>query len=87
MYDDYLQLLPEYRGCGDLQGVQIQRAIFGVVPNWHAQPLAPVTSRLLHIGDAAGNRSALSFAGQPLLTSFLYFPSAALQEAHMEDVF
>lgn len=26
-------------------------------------PLKPVTSRLLHVGDSAGNRSALSFAG------------------------
>ena len=63
MYGDYLQLLPQYRGCADLQGVTIERAVFGFVPNWHDQPLAPCTSRLLQIGDAAGNRSALSFAG------------------------
>lgn len=63
MYDDYLRLLPQYRGVKDLEGVQVQRAVFGFVPNWHDQPLAPLTSRLLQVGDAAGNRSALSFAG------------------------
>ena len=63
MFDDYLQQLPQYRGCVNLEGVRMQRAVFGFVPNWHDQPLAPITSRLLHVGDAAGNRSALSFAG------------------------
>lgn len=63
MYEDYLRLLPQYRGCQDLGPMQIQRAVFGYVPNWHDQPLSPLTSRLLQVGDAAGNRSALSFAG------------------------
>ena len=31
--------------------------------SWIDSPLKPCTSRLLHIGDSAGNRSALSFAG------------------------
>ena len=64
MFSDYLELLPQYRGVPDLRGVRCLRPFFGFVPNWHDSPLAPVTSRLLHIGDAAGNRSALSFAGQ-----------------------
>lgn len=62
-YSEYLRLLPQYRECRDLAGVQLQRAFFGFVPNWIDSPLEPCTSRLLHIGDSAGNRSALSFAG------------------------
>ena len=63
MYGEYLQLLPQYRGCEDLEGVSIKRAFFGFVPNWEASPLKACTSRLVHVGDASGNRSALSFAG------------------------
>ena len=63
MYAEYLRLLPEYRGCNNLEGVSIKRAFFGFVPNWEASPLKACTSRLVHVGDASGNRSALSFAG------------------------
>ena len=80
MYGDYLRLLPQYRGCADLHDVQIQRAVFGFVPNWHDQPLAPLTSRLLHIGDAAGNRSALSFAGA---LARLLSPAPSPQAVHV----
>jgi hypothetical protein len=65
-YSDYLALLPKYRGIADLQGVTCVRPVFGFVPNWHDCPLQPITARLLHVGDAAGNRSALSFAGDML---------------------
>ena len=64
MFEDYVEQLPHYRGCSpDFQGVRFRRAQFGVVPNWHHSPPRPATSRLLHVGDSAGNRSALSFAG------------------------
>ena len=63
MFQDYLDLLPEYRGVPDLDALQVQRAFFGFVPNWHDSPIRPVASRILPVGDAAGNRSALSFAG------------------------
>ncbi len=66
MFADYVHHLPEYRGFGpDFEGVRFNRAQFGVVPNWNASPPRPATSRLLHVGDSAGNRSALSFAGEP----------------------
>ena len=65
MYADYVEHLPRYRGCDpDYKGVQLNRAQFGVVPNWNASPPRPATSRLVHVGDSAGNRSALSFAGE-----------------------
>ena len=64
VYADYLSDLPRYRGISDLDGVSCVRPFFGFVPNWHDTPLKPITSRLLHIGDSAGNRSALSFAGR-----------------------
>ncbi|KAK9856812.1 hypothetical protein WJX84_011164 [Apatococcus fuscideae] len=63
MFQDYLDLLPEYRGVPHLDAMQMQRAFFGFVPNWHDSPIRPAASRILPIGDAAGNRSALSFAG------------------------
>ena len=63
MYGDYLELLPRYCGVPDLAGVTCVRPMHGFVPNWH-EPLQPLTARLLHVGDAAGNRSALSFAGE-----------------------
>ncbi|KAL3150418.1 hypothetical protein ABBQ32_000255 [Trebouxia sp. C0010 RCD-2024] len=63
MFAEYLRLLPEYRSCENLDGVSMKRAFFGFVPNWEDSPLKACTSRLVHIGDASGNRSALSFAG------------------------
>ena len=66
VYADYLKELPRYRGIPDLAGVSCVRPFFGFVPNWNDTPLKPMTSRLLHVGDSAGNRSALSFAGRIL---------------------
>lgn len=63
MFAEYLRLLPEYRSCNNLDGVSIKRAFFGFVPNWEDSPLKACTARLVHVGDASGNRSALSFAG------------------------
>ncbi len=70
VYADYLTNLPRYRDIPDLSGISCIRPFFGFVPNWHDTPLKPITSRLLHIGDSAGNRSALSFAGKSL--SFIW---------------
>lgn len=63
IFAEYIRLLPEYRSCKDLEGASIKRAFFGFVPKWEDSPLKPCTARLVHIGDASGNRSALSFAG------------------------
>lgn len=63
VYEDYLQLLPQYQEIDSLEDVTCIRPFFGFVPNWIDSPLQPITSRLLHIGDSAGNRSQLSFAG------------------------
>ena len=64
VYGDYLQLLPQYQEIDSLEDVTCIRPFFGFVPNWIDSPLQPITSRLLHIGDSAGNRSQLSFAGE-----------------------
>ena len=69
VYEDYLQLLPQYQEIDSLEDVTCIRPFFGFVPNWIDSPLQPITSRLLHIGDSAGNRSQLSFAGQCSLSS------------------
>ncbi len=39
-------------------------------------PLQPVTARLIHVGDSAGNRSALSFAGAGRAQTWPYFFSS-----------
>ena len=89
MFQDYLDLLPQYQGVDSLAGVTCVRPFFGFVPNWIDSPLRPITSRLLHIGDAAGNRSQLSFAGESAcshLSGSLSDPflcSLHLQSAHM----
>ena len=67
VYEDYLQLLPQYQEIDNLEDVTCIRPFFGFVPNWIDSPLQPITSRLLHIGDSAGNRSQLSFAGECFL--------------------
>lgn len=64
MFQDYLDLLPEYQDISSLEAMTCVRPFFGFVPNWIDSPLQPVTSRLLHFGDSAGNRSQLSFAGE-----------------------
>lgn len=65
VFQDYLDLLPQYQEIDSLEGVTCLRPFFGFVPNWIESPLKPITSRLLHVGDSAGNRSQLSFAGEP----------------------
>ena len=78
MYGDYLELLPQYCGVAGLRGVSCVRPMHGFVPNWH-DPLRPLTARLLHVGDAAGNRSALSFAGRaPCGARTVLFPVPVL---------
>lgn len=64
VFQDYLDLLPEYQELSSLDGLTCVRPFFGFVPNWIDSPLQPITSRLLHFGDSAGNRSQLSFAGE-----------------------
>lgn len=82
MFADYVQHLPQYRGCSsDFEGVRLNRAQFGVVPNWNASPPRPATARLVHVGDSAGNRSALSFAGFGSMSRHLGRLSRGLQEA------
>jgi hypothetical protein len=41
-------------------------------------PLQPVTARLIHVGDSAGNRSALSFAGAGRARAWPWFFSSFL---------
>ena len=78
MFQDYLDLLPQYQGLDSLAGVTCVRPFFGFVPNWIDSPLRPITSRLLHIGDAAGNRSQLSFAGESARSHLSDFPFGPL---------
>lgn len=61
LFDDYLQLLPEYQNV-ELNHLQIQRALFGFFPAYR-QPLRLPWSRILPVGDSSGTQSPVSFGG------------------------
>lgn len=62
LFEDYLQLLPEYQGVA-LDQIQIQRALFGFFPCYQHSPLKTPWSRILPVGDSSGSQSPLSFGG------------------------
>lgn len=62
LFEDYLQLLPEYQGV-TLDQIQIQRALFGFFPCYRQSPLKTPWSRILPVGDSSGSQSPLSFGG------------------------
>lgn len=75
VFQDYLDLLPQYQEVSTLEGLTCIRPFFGFVPNWIDSPLQPITSRLVHFGDSAGNRSQLSFAGDHAVKMHTCMPS------------
>ena len=62
MLDAYWERLPGYQGPS-MDDVDVRRVLFGVFPSHRASPLAPSWDRVLHVGDAAGVASPLSFGG------------------------
>lgn len=62
LFEDYLQLLPEYQNVA-IDQLQFQRALFGFFPCYRQSPLQPAWNRILPIGDSSGSQSPLSFGG------------------------
>lgn len=62
----YFRRLPAYAGvtaAEELEHVTLRRALFGFFPCHRDAPLVARVPRLLHIADAGGNKSAVSFGG------------------------
>eukprot|EP00898_Chlorokybus_atmophyticus_P002864 jgi/Chlat1/3579/Chrsp234S03597 len=86
MFEDYLRLLPEYQGLHGLEEVTVKRALFGFFPCFREQsPLRAIVPRLLHVGDASGNRSALSFGGFMAMVRHLQRLTEGIDEALQAD--
>ena len=62
MFNDYLQLLPEYQKVS-LNQLDFQRALFGFFPCYKDSPLQYGWDRTLAVGDSSGSQSPLSFGG------------------------
>ncbi|MDC0833905.1 flavin-dependent dehydrogenase [Leptolyngbya valderiana BDU 20041] len=65
MYEDFFQILPEYRRC-DMEQLQWRKATFGYIPGHFSQGSRDrqvAWDRLVAIGDAASLQSPLIFTG------------------------
>ena len=80
MLEDYWKLMPEYQHVR-LDDLIPQRILFGIFPTYRQSPLAPISDRILQIGDASGVQSPLSFGGFGALMRHLPRLKAALLEA------
>lgn len=65
MYEDFFQILPEYRRC-DLEALEWKKATFGYIPGRFDRGERTQSldyDRVLTLGDAAAMQSPLSFTG------------------------
>eukprot|EP00210_Caulerpa_lentillifera_P006796 g6495.t1 len=62
MFEDYWTLMPKYQNVV-LEELEILRAMFGFFPTYKDSPLASSFDRIIHVGDAGGLQSPLSFGG------------------------
>ncbi len=84
LFEDYFQLLPQYQGVS-LDQLQIQRALFGILPSYRHSPLQLPWDRLLAIGDSSGNQSPLSFGGFGALLRHLERLDQGIDDALRQD--
>ncbi|KAF6259744.1 hypothetical protein COO60DRAFT_1700692 [Scenedesmus sp. NREL 46B-D3] len=75
----YAAQLPTYLGVPP-GSLRVERGVFGVVPCYSSR-VPPLVDRLLPVGDAAANRSALSLAGFCALLRHLPRLTAGILEA------
>jgi len=85
LFEDYLQLLPQYQGVG-IDRLQFQRALFGFFPCYRQSPLKPAWNRILPIGDSSGNQSPLSFGGFGAMIRHLKRLICGIDAALAEDL-
>jgi lycopene cyclase CruP len=62
LFEDYLQLLPDYQGTA-LEALQIERSLFGLFPAFQSGGIGSRFERILAVGDSSGSQSPLSFGG------------------------
>ncbi|MGA1264918.1 MAG: FAD-dependent oxidoreductase [Prochlorothrix sp.] len=84
LFEDYFRLLPQYQGV-NLDQLQIQRALFGILPSYRHSPLQLPWDRLLAIGDSSGNQSPLSFGGFGALLRHLERLDQGIDDALSQD--
>ncbi|OLP20186.1 FAD-dependent oxidoreductase [Leptolyngbya sp. 'hensonii'] len=85
LYEDYLQLLPEYQGVA-LDQLQFRRALFGCFPCYRQSPLRSAWNRILHVGDSSGNQSPLSFGGFGAMVRHLQRLTEGVDDALKQDL-
>ncbi|MGA0198104.1 MAG: FAD-dependent oxidoreductase [Prochlorotrichaceae cyanobacterium] len=84
LMQQYWQLLPEYQEV-DLEQLQIQRVLFGLLPAYRQSPLVPGWDRIFQVGDSSGLQSPLSFGGFGALLRHLSRLSQTLHSALKGD--
>jgi lycopene cyclase CruP len=82
--DTFFESFPEATG-DSLATVDIQRVLFGAFPQRHVSPLPPAIDRVLHVGDAAGAASPLSFGGFGAMLRALPRTAAGVSTALARD--
>jgi len=81
---DYFHLLPDYQNI-DLDQLQWQRFLFGLLPAYRSSPLQPAWDRILQVGDSSGAQSPLSFGGFGAMLRHLDRLTQALETALKVD--
>lgn len=61
-FEDYWRLMPLYQDV-QLEDLTLYRALFGFFPTYRDSPMVPQFDRIVHVGDAGGLQSPLSFGG------------------------
>ena len=86
-FEDYWTLLEQYQGIdAEGPGFEALRALFAFFPTFRNSPLPSQWDRVLHLGDASGIQSPLSFGGFGALTRHLDRISLAVGEALEHDL-
>lgn len=62
LFEDYWTLMPKYQNV-ELEDLEVLRALFGFFPTYKDSPLRSSFDRIIHVGDAGGLQSPLSFGG------------------------
>jgi len=78
--EDYWRLLPAYQGV-TLEQLELKRVLFGLFVSYKDSPLPVAFDRVVHIGDAGGLQSPLSFGGFGAITRHIRRLTGAIDSA------
>lgn len=82
--EDYWRLLPAYQGI-ELDELTLKRVLFGLFVSYKDSPLPVTFDRVIHIGDAGGLQSPLSFGGFGAMTRHIGRLTRAVEGAIRAD--